>query len=129
MTLTSYLYSTTYEPAAPVLEIKVYSPDQIKPEVSLTALADYGADATMIPRDLLKKIGARYAETRQLRGVSGLAYPVKLYLVTVRIARHTIYGIRAVAIEPKSEPIIGRDVLNQLVVTLDGPATTTEVQG
>lgn len=129
MTLTSYLYSTSYDPPAPVVKITVYSPDQIKPEVSFTALADYGADVTMIPRDVLKKIGARYAETRRLRGISGLGYPVKLYSVTVRIARHTIYGIRAVAIEPKSEPLIGRDVLNQLVVTLDGPATTTEVKG
>ena len=125
----SYLYSSAYDPEAPVIPITVYSPKYKKPEVSLTALADYGSDATMIPRDVLKKVRARYIETRRLRGISGLGYPVKTYLVTIRIGPHTIYGIEAVAIEPKSEPLIGRDVLNQLVVTLDGPATTTEVKG
>lgn len=124
----SYLYSTAYDPSAPVLPITIYSPKFKNPKVSLTALVDYGADATMIPRDMLKKVRARYVETRRLRGISGLGYPVKTYLVTVQIGPHTIYGIEAVAIEPKSQPLIGRDVLNQLVVTLDGPATTTEVR-
>jgi hypothetical protein len=51
-----------------MLPITVYSPKFQNPEVSLTALVHYGADATMIPRDVLKKVRARYVETRRLRG-------------------------------------------------------------
>lgn len=129
MSTYSYLYSTAYDPPAPVLDIKVRSTGQKKDVASLTALVDSGADATMIPIDVLKKIGARYVRTLQMRGITGLASRVDTYLVIVQIGPHTIYGIRAIAMPANSESIIGRDVLNQLVVTLDGLATTTEVAG
>ncbi|MGB0388283.1 MAG: aspartyl protease family protein [Ardenticatenaceae bacterium] len=128
MTTYSYLYSTTYDPPAPVIEIKVRSTGR-KNFGSLTALIDSGADATMIPIDVLKQVGARYLRTLQMRGITGLASRVDTYLVVVRIGPHTIYGIRAIAMPPHSEGIIGRDVLNQLVVTLNGLATTTEIAG
>ena len=46
-----------------------------------------------------------------------LAMPVQL----------TVYGVEAVADRQNGEAIIGRNVLNQLVVTLNGIAGITEI--
>jgi len=39
-----------------------------------------------------------------------------------------IRGLHVVAASVSDEAVIGRDALNQLVVTLDGPAEMTEVR-
>ncbi len=40
----------------------------------------------------------------------------------------TAHAISAIAMPAGSEPLNGRDVLNQLVITLDGIAGVTELQ-
>lgn len=128
MNLYSYEYDTAYEPPAPILELTVRKTGRSPAEVIVLALVDSGADATMIPITALQTIKARYVETRQMRGVTGMAYPVDLYSITVQIGPHTIPAVRAIAAAPDGETIVGRDVLNQLVVTLDGPAGVTEIK-
>jgi len=123
----SFDYSIAYEPPAPVVDITISKTGQDATEITLSALLDSGADATIIPITTLQATGARYVETRQMRGIVDTAYPVDLYLVTVRIGPHTIPAIRAVAAAPDTEPIVGRDVLNQLTLTLNGPAHVTEL--
>ncbi len=124
----SFDYNRDYEPSAPILEITLRKTSQMTAsEVTLSALVDSGADATMLPITALQAAGGRYVETRQMRGVVGAAYPVDLYLITVQIGPHTIPAIRAIAAAHKAEPIIGRDVLNRLVIILNGPAGVTEV--
>ncbi len=120
-------YDSTYHPPAAVVEATVRAAGEQAPIVTLTALVDSGADGTMIPIDILRAVGARYVETRQMRGVTGVAYTVDLYLVTIQIGSHVVRGIRAVAVAQGAEPLIGRDVLNQLVITLNGPAEIIEV--
>lgn len=62
-----------------------------------------------------------------MRGIAGAAFSVDLYLVTLRVGSHLLRGVRAVAIVAGGEPVLGRDALNQLVVTLNGLAGVTEV--
>ena len=122
MILYSSEYDPAYEPPAPILELTIRKTGRSAAEVTILALIDSGADATMIPITELQTIEARYVETRQMRGVTGMAYPVDLYLITVQIGPHAIPAVRAIAAAPDGEIIVGRDVLNQLVLTLNGPA-------
>lgn len=127
MIVYTFDYSTDYEPPAPILEITVSKTGGLAGEVTLLALVDSGADATILPITTLQSITARYIETRQMRGMVGLAYPVDLYLATIRIGSYTVPAVRVVAGTADSEAIIGRDVLNYLVVTLNGLAGVTEL--
>jgi len=97
-------------------------------EIELTVLIDSGADVTLIPIHLLNAIGARQTKTRQLRGVTGIAKRVGLYLVSIYVSTHIIHSVYVVAGDKKAEAILGRDVLNYLIVTLDRPAGVTEIQ-
>lgn len=119
---TSYAYDSSYEPAAPVVPIGLSPSGETTPRRQVSGLLDSGADATMIPVDVLTTAGARYVEQRQMRGVVGESIRVNLFLTAVHIGNHVIHGIRAVGVPAGSEVIIGRDVLNQLELTLNGPA-------
>ena len=122
-------YDNRYDPSAPVIEVTVYAAGATEQGQSLVALLDSGADATLIPIEMLHKIGAEYVTTRRIRGVLGKAYKIDLYAVALQIGTYRLDGIHAIAIERgEEEPIIGRDVLNQLVVTLNGLGEVVEIR-
>ena len=118
----SFAYDADYDPAAPVMVIGLGPSGAELPRQVLTAFVDTGADATMIPAPLLAEAGCRYVEQRRLRGILGEARVVNLYLASVHIAGVVIHGIRAVAARDTTEAILGRDVLSQLEIVLNGPA-------
>lgn len=123
----SFTYSRRFDPTMPVVEATVKAVGMSRPASVVTALVDSGADATILPLSLLRQIGARYVRGRVMRGVTGTPENVDTYLVSIQIGPYTVHGIRAVAYDNNMDPIIGRDVLNNLVVTLDGMAQETIV--
>jgi len=124
----SYPYDNdNYEPAAPVVPIEIFVTQAASATQQVDALIDSGADATILPLPLLEAIRAPYADTHWWRTVSGERRSVSLFWVTIRVAGQTIHGVRAVGATFDTEPILGRDVLNQLVLTLDGLAEHTTI--
>lgn len=113
--------SRRFDPAMPVTEAALFGA-AAGPPVLLTAIVDTGADATLLPIDLLTAAGARYSGTRQMRGITGQAVTVDAYTITLQLGPHIVHGLEAIAMPEGSEPIIGRDVLNELEITLNGPA-------
>ena len=122
----SYDYNTSYDPSAPVIPVKISAPGQGIQE-AVMGFIDSGTDATMIPDTLLRKIKARFVEHRHLRGVTGHRISIKRYLVTIHLGTEVIYGVRAVATSSDTEISLGRDVLNQLVITMNGLAQVVEI--
>lgn len=115
----SFNYSRQFDPTMPVVEVTVRAVGASHPASAVTALVDSGADATILPLSVLQQVGARYVRGRVMRGVTGIPENVDTYLVSIQIGPYTVHGIRAVAYDNNMDPIIGRDVLNNLVVTLD----------
>ena len=124
----TFSYSAVYIPSAPMVEIMLSSPHNPHGKgIYLSALIDSGADATLLPIDLLRKVQARVVESVNLIGITGARTTVDLYHVVIQIGPHKFRSIKAVAQQIGAEPIIGRDVLNHLVVTLNGLAGMTEI--
>jgi predicted aspartyl protease len=119
-------YSTNYQPAMPVLEIAL-SLSKADTPIMVEALVDSGADATLIPQRYLRRLGAKPIEERWLRGVTGWREQVRLYTLFINIGGQEMY-IRVVGLANSHELILGRDVLNQFIITLDGLSQTTIVQ-
>ncbi len=118
-----------YDPPAPVVDIIVKPRPASSRQVgeNVRALLDSGADATMLPESLLARIGAIRIDRRRSRGVYGQARMGSVYLVDIQIGRLVLPSIRAIGLSDNDEPLIGRDVLNHLIVTLDGIGSVTEV--
>lgn len=127
MNIYSLEYDTNYIPSAPVAEIRVSKSYRSSVEVDLVALIDSGADATLLPINALQRVRAIQTGSRFMQGVTGTRISVDTYDVTISIGDIRLAAVDVVAINVGAEPILGRDVLNTLVVTLNGLASTTEI--
>lgn len=121
----SHDYSFAYNPGMPTVELRI---GLMRGHMitTLSAIVDSGADATMVPTHYLRQIRALPTEKKQLRGIQGLAHQVQLYPIFVQIGEYGLY-VRVVGDELNREVIIGRDVLNQFIVTLNGLASVVEI--
>ena len=123
----TFPYNTVYTPAMPMVELGISLPKRSQAELTITALLDSGSDGTMLPLYLLDKIGAKPVGQGSIRGILGQSRPIDLYLIKLYIGPHQLQAIRVIGINAEEEPIVGRNALNHLVITLNGLAGFTEV--
>lgn len=122
----SHDYSNRYHPSNPVIEILV-GPALRSPQLALTAIVDSGADATIVPFHYLRQIQARRSKTLWLRGITSERTLVDLYKVSLRFGSYHRTQVEVVADTQGDETIVGRDLLNQFIVTLNGLASVVEI--
>lgn len=115
----TFPYDRRHSPPAPVLPVRVGAP-AAGPVVGLLALVDSGADLTVLPEGLPASLGLPAVAQITVRGVAGTARAV-VYAVAVEVAgRQRV--VETVALG--KDTLLGRNVLNRLVLTLDGRAET-----
>lgn len=124
----SFVYDSSYFPSAPFISVTVDGYATSRSPVTVHAFADSGADGTMLPQDILMEVGTEYEDTVLLRGTAGGMQTLDRYTVRVRIGEKTVDSVSAVATATGSEPLLGRDVLNHLVMTLNGLDEVTEIR-
>jgi predicted aspartyl protease len=136
--MTDLIHSQNYDsrrfsPSMPIVTVGISRAGDAEPFTTFDALVDTGADATLIPSDLLDAVQALFVDRAYLRGVTGQRERIDLFLVTIYVPTAAvggevrISGIRAVAVAPGEFPILGRDVINHLRLSLDGPAEVLEI--
>lgn len=126
--MATFPYDPSYDPPASVIPIRIGVPNRSEPTEQHWAFVDSGADATAIPVDLLWAIGARVVGQGRLSGVTGVSVEVEVFRVVIYMPTGVTYGIRAIGSRDSNEMILGRDVLNQWRITLDGPGEIVEIQ-
>ncbi len=122
----SYDYDRHYAPAMPAVEITI-GQALATPQLLLRALVDTGADATMIPLQYLRQIQAELCDQAWVRAVTTHRVRVDIYAISVQISDFEQAYLEVVANTRTGEVILGRDILNHLLVTLNGLARTVEV--
>ncbi|MCB0064711.1 MAG: hypothetical protein KDE19_21455 [Caldilineaceae bacterium] len=83
-----FAYSRSYVPPAPVIEVLLRSGEN--KSAPLPAFLDSGADGTIVPANILRQIGARYADQRQLFGTTGAGQIVRLHHIQIQIGNDII---------------------------------------
>jgi predicted aspartyl protease len=123
----SYAYDETSDPAMPVVEVGLSLLQQTEAETHLTALIDSGSDVTLMPLDALESLGAKPIDKVRIRGILGYSQQASLYLICLYIGPHRLPGIQVAALTAPDDCLVGRNVLNRLEITLNGPANVTEI--
>ena len=113
-----------FDPAAPVLPLVVSAPSDVE-RVELPALVDTGADTTLIPIGIARALRLPLVDRTSLQGIGPKLYPAGVHAAVVRIGRFRAL-VRLTAFG--DEALIGRDLLERLVLVLDGPALTLGVR-
>lgn len=119
-------YSRDYEPPAPVVKLILHN-RKGKSSEPLVAFVDSGADATIVPRTILKNIKATVSRQGTIRSQWGEPRLISLYLVDIQIGDIEIVAVEVVGDPTSDELILGRDALNQLRVVLNGWGEAVEV--
>ena len=92
----------------------------------LPMLIDTGADCTLVPTPIVRQLGLPQIDVIGLTGVGGAKRRATVHAASIEFG-----GVRLLArvVAFPEEAILGRDVLNQAVVMLDGPGLTISVKG
>lgn len=123
-----FAYDTSYEPPAPSIEIQLALPESSYFIGPVTAFVDSGADATIVPSYYLQGLPIQVDDRKVLRSAWGERRIVDIHYLDVGIGAIRLPVIEIVADELSDEIIIGRNILNKLLVVLNGPAQTLELK-
>jgi predicted aspartyl protease len=124
-----FTYSSDYFPPAPIIDISLGVPAQELALGPIAAFVDTGADITLIPARYINQLALPVDDHRFLRSQWGERRRVMIYSVDMGIGLARLPAVEVVADDRSAEIILGRNVLNKLVVTLNGPQRTIEVRG
>lgn len=120
-------YDSRYHPPMPVVEVALGTSGGEFPLGPLPSVIDTGADITIVPREYLMRLNAPVVASGYLRSPWGGRHSVKIYEVNVRIGGHDLYDVEVAGEPDGREVLLGRNLLNQLDLQLDGPNETVIV--
>ncbi len=122
-----FRYDLDFSPPAPVLEIVVHHPKTPSFETRVRAQLDSGADISVLPEATAHAIGLQHDGELEVEGYDGLVARVPLCVVTLEVAGKVLPP-KSVVIMPRSLALLGRDVLNDFTLILNGKDLTFELQ-
>lgn len=119
-------YDSNFLPPAPALEVEIRDP-QTGAGQKVLAKLDTGADSSIIPEHLVQSLALTPFDRLLTIAFDGRKEFLTSYLIDVLIAGRSFTDLEVVA-APIPYLLIGRDVLNTLVITLDGSQFTFDIQ-
>ncbi|MBI3914386.1 MAG: retroviral-like aspartic protease family protein [Chloroflexi bacterium] len=120
-------YTQKYNPPVPVLRVRLgYAGNQPLSD-SYEAIVDTGADATIVPEEVARKLKATPLNPGQLLTQWGDSHPITIYLLDVQIGDLVLPGVVVAADAETDEVVLGRNILNKLPLFLDGPLQQTDL--
>jgi predicted aspartyl protease len=120
-------YSISYVPPAPVLMVQCASPGEEPSLSAVLAIIDTGADGTLVPITILESIEAIPVGDAVLHGILGETRVVDLFEIDLYIDDLVLPGILVASSDDSQEVILGRNVINRLILLLDGLEGETEI--
>jgi predicted aspartyl protease len=113
-----FRYDLTFDQPAPVVPLWVAAPGSRDGAV-IPVILDSGADCTLVPQAVARALRLPAIDEIWIEGVGGTARRARVHAARVQLAQ-----LRRLArvVGFGREAVLGRDLLNQLVARLDGPA-------
>jgi aspartyl protease len=122
----TFPYESAEDPPAPYVDLQISPPRREHLRVEFRGKLDSGAGLTVIPDSLARLWHLRQRDRVFVRAFDGSLSMRPLYRVDLTIGtRH--FGRVPVTMSRRTNVLIGRDLLNQLTITLDGPDLRVEI--
>jgi predicted aspartyl protease len=113
-------YDQGYEPPAPIADVVASHPTAAA-GLTLRGKLDSGADVSVLPERVVGQLGLTPKGHVWTRGYDGTFSRRPIYYVRLALEGHELAVVRCIS-APRATVLLGRNVLNRFVVTLDGPA-------
>lgn len=122
-----YRYNQQVIPPAPFVYIDCQRPLEPTERLTLPALIDTGADLSTLPPDAIQRLQLVPLDEIPVASYRGDTVLATTYLVRIHVGSWTIEAVEIIA-GGEEHAILGRDVLNQFRIILDGPHTVLEIR-
>jgi predicted aspartyl protease len=119
-------YSTEFDPPAPLIRFTVYCPVDHGRAVSIRGELDSGADISVVPQRVVDELQLIPRRVLVTQGYDGAQNQWATYVVDLEVEGHLIDYVEVIAL-PRQDAILGRDVLNHFIVTLNGKELAFDV--
>jgi Aspartyl protease len=113
--------ASDFDPPAPVARVVLRHPQSGATVSDVAVLLDTGADVTLLPRTAVERLGVPLLPDQryELLGFDGSKSFAPVVLLDLLFLRRAFRG-RYLLIEAE-RGILGRDILNHVILLLDGP--------
>ncbi|MEY2427482.1 MAG: hypothetical protein QOJ40_367 [Verrucomicrobiota bacterium] len=116
-----------FTPPAAVADVVVTHPTSSANSGVLRGKLDTGADLTVLPESLVPQLGLIPRASIWARGYDGTFSQRPVYYVRFSIEGHSLPAVRCIAADRRNV-LVGRNVLNRFVITLDGKNLQFDLQ-
>ena len=121
-------YDERYSPPTRVIELIVANPVTGDEAAALQGKLDTGAAISIIPLRLVHELGLSSHRRIWAGSYDGTYSRREVYYARFLIESREFNAVRCLAIE-RETVLLGRNVLNRLVILLDGPSLSFELKG
>jgi hypothetical protein len=118
-------YDSNFRPPAPVADVLIAHPVSGASH-STTGKLDSGADVTVIPQRLVPLLGLSPKGHTWAKGFDGTYSRRPVYYVGLTVEGTALAAVRCIAAD-RSDVLLGRNVLNRFLITLDGKHLESEM--
>jgi predicted aspartyl protease len=112
-------FDLQFEPPAPVADVVITHPVSSAHSGALRGKLDTGADLTVIPESLVPQLALGARSHLWARSFDGSFSRRPVYYVRFRLEGYDLPAIRCIAANRRNV-LVGRNVLNRFILTLDG---------
>ena len=120
------VYDRRFYPPAPVAAVTVAHPVTGEESGLLRGKLDSGADVTVIPERLVAQLWMTPKGRVWTRGYGGTYSRRPVYYVRLIVEGFDVPIVRCVAAD-RADVLLGRNVLNRFIITLDGKSLAFEL--
>ncbi len=120
-------YSSRFYPPAPLVDVTVENPHTPDRRVTLQAIIDTGADITAIPESVVSQLLLQVSERIKVAGLDGKQSTLPTFIVNIRMTDLTIERVEVIG-WPSEEIVLGRDLLSNFEIFLDGKNRQFEIR-
>jgi hypothetical protein len=122
-----YQYVTDVSPPAPFVQVVLRNPTADSALSTTPAQIDSAADRTVIPGRMVDELQLASVRQIMVEGLGGNVHSLDAFIVLVQIHDLPALAVEVVAHVDESFILLGRDVLNQFRIVLDGPKQVLEI--
>jgi len=124
-----FRFNTQRTPPAPFVHVRLANPgDPLSIVENVPALIDTGADCTMVPVHLIENLRTEMTGVRWIQGVGSKPTQEATYAVRLNFRTQAEqHLLNVVASETEPFPLLGRDLLNNYRILLDGPTQLVDI--
>lgn len=122
-----YGYQRLVQPPAPFINVALQNPASGEMMRKVAAQVDSGADRTVLPEKVVQALKLPQVGQIQIGGLGGAIHVLYSFAVLLGLHDLALQRLEIVANAEEEWILLGRDVLNNHRIVLDGPQLALEI--